>query len=158
MKKILIIALCIVILTGCSSDLYPSKETIFKYVNNNLSILEEITQDEIPKPALSEENKNYVAQKLSDNSIVEKVYCFSVENSSDIIFRFVCGGRGNVTSSIYVGFYYSPNNYPYAFQFEPCPLEEIEDGVYYWENEDRSRRFYTERIQENWFYYEMTWH
>ncbi len=62
---------------------------------------------------------------------------------------------GIVPASTYRGFYYSPENVPLGFQGAALEFKSVENG---WESEPypgSSIHEYTERITDNWFFYEV---
>ena len=64
-------------------------------------------------------------------------------------------GFGIVPASTYRGFYYSPENVPIGFQGAALEFRPVENG---WESKPypgSSIREYTERIADNWFFYEV---
>ena len=67
---------------------------------------------------------------------------------------FLCCGEGIDPDGVYYGFYYSPDDSPHNFEYEPQPLRKDDDG-YLWDQEEGNCCFYTERILPMYFYYEF---
>ena len=119
-----------------------SQEEIFAYVEENCKAL----NSAITAQMTAEELRN----TLGGNSIVERITFDAYEGN---IVNFSCGGKGNATNAIYIGFYYSPNDVPSVMEFFDIELQEIEPGVFEWKNKDGSHQLRTIRILPNWFYY-----
>ena len=60
-----------------------------------------------------------------------------------------------VPSSTYIGFYYSKNDTPAAFQNEKFDLKEIEKNKWDWK-EDGDNHGITIKIRDHWYYYEAS--
>ena len=101
----------------------------------------------------SKAGKQFIRDALGRDTIVRSVYRYQ-----DGVVDFYCGGAGNVSASIYSGFFYSENDEPHAFEFEnEAQFMQTSDGVYEWESPDSRHAFYAERILPGWFYYRMRW-
>lgn len=116
-----------------------SKDEIINVVNDNQDLLSQTTVD-IDKPnfELSFELKFKGVQRAWVNEESEK-YCAHIE--------FFCGGKG---MDDYYGFYYVEDDTPIGWEGEKYKL--IQSGAGW---RDEWDEYYTERIRENWFYYEM---
>lgn len=139
--KILIIGMLILFITsGCNSNKYNDYTTISKYVNENYNELYEVAQEYINgnKPEYKEEIKR-----------------ISVYNDDNTIVEFSTGGSGMVPSSTYIGFYYSENDTPAAFQNEKFDLKKIGKNKWEWK-EDGDNHGITIKIRDNWYYYEAS--
>lgn len=148
---VLMLAACL-FFSGCSDD-SVQKETIFEYVVKNINVLSAFPYSIYKSSTNYETEIPFIQDVLGQDTIVKSVYQY---DSS--ILGFYCGGTGIVTSSTYCGFYYSREDMPYAFEFESeAQFTQISDNVYEWQSEDRQRAVYTERIQPNWFWYQMIW-
>lgn len=67
---------------------------------------------------------------------------------------FFCYGFGIVPASSCKGFYYSPQDVPLGYQGSGQPL--TEDGTgWSWEEEAGDHRYYTEKICDKFYFYEM---
>ena len=148
MKKILcgcLIALGIFIVTClvlisllifALKDSYLSKEEIFDVVNKKYDvIMNDIEKDDFTK---SDRIKGITGIKKDDG-----------------VIAFSCGGRGNVASGVYYGFYYTEDDSP-KVSFLGYVLYDEEDlkpegnGYCF----DAYDYYYTEKIRDNFFYYE----
>lgn len=71
------------------------------------------------------------------------------------IIEFECIAEGLVTSSFQAGFYYAPDDEPtYVGWFLGSRLDELlEDGDGWSYSDGTDKRYYTERICENFYYY-----
>ena len=81
----------------------------------------------------------------------------SVHVEKDAYVEFYCGGSGLVPSSSYYGFYYSPDDLPLAVDVTVTENLRPEGNGFGWKQSgglDGDNWYYTERIMENWYYYE----
>ncbi|MBR4331536.1 MAG: hypothetical protein IKP72_02555 [Clostridia bacterium] len=69
-------------------------------------------------------------------------------------YEFYCGGAGIVPASSYYGFYYSPQDAPLAVDATQTENLSPVQGGYGWRETKGDNSYYTERIMENWYYYE----
>lgn len=76
----------------------------------------------------------------------------SFKTNAQLYIDYYCGGKGLSVSSSYYGFYYADNNQPDGWQHEVFQLTEYDNG---WRWQEDDNWYYTERIRDNWFYYEM---
>ena len=68
---------------------------------------------------------------------------------------FDCGGSGFGSSTNYCGFYYSPDDIPQLAGHMTSEDSLTTDGSGYgYRQPDGDNRYYTERIVNNWFYFE----
>ena len=139
----------------------PQQDEISLYVNSNYKLLENFPYHEIENfntinPGYAnnkkrDENKNKViTEYLGDKTIVQSVYAYSED-----ILQFYCGGKGMLRHSTYIGFYFSKEDVPYAFEFGDVALTEIALGVFEWQ--DDRHKIHTEKIRDNWYYYLLEW-
>jgi len=163
-KLVLIIIVLSFIFTSCRllkiCDNSVPRKVIFAYVNANYEFIEKFPYDKIEEfdklhaidsyQLRYDNEKKVIEEYFGDTKIVKSVYAYN-EN----ILQFYCGGKGMLDSSTYVGFYYSKDDKPYAFEFCGEELVEIEPDVYEWE--DRQHKICTEKIRDNWYYYIMEW-
>lgn len=70
---------------------------------------------------------------------------------------FDCGGKGFGSVMTYYGFYYTQDDLPIGWGGEDVDLAQNSTGWTLKESEDSDNIYYTERITDNWFYYEMSW-
>ena len=120
-----------------------SKLEIFDLVNENYGIIQEDIKENNFEDTLKIKGVQDVLNEDEDKWNV---------------LEFECGGRGFGSGTSYYGFYYSPDDSPYApFGGSTfCKSEElIMDGKGYSCKEEKGdNRYYTERIRENFYYYE----
>ena len=117
-----------------------SKKEIFELVNENYTvIIEDI-----------EENDFTDTGKIKG---IKEVY-----SDTDIIDVY-CGGKGMGSATSYYGFYYSADDLPKdawcGSNFGRTPDELIPDGKgFAIKNSNDDNYYYTEKIRENFYYYE----
>jgi hypothetical protein len=116
---------------------YDYKGYVFDYVNENKAALEQVAA------RLSASGEN--AREDFDGHTVN--YWHNAKKT-----EFSMYVKGMVTSGTYGGFYYSPQDKPLGFQGAPAAFTEQPDGTFTCERSDNTE--YTERITENWFWYE----
>ena len=152
MKKkvvfVLVSTLCVLSMMCCALLVQGtvSRQKIVNYVNKNYKLLEAFPYEEMPTGA--HEQEGFIRSYLGDNTIVK-----SVDSRNENVLDFFCGGSGLSTGSTYTGFFYSRDDTPCALVFDGCSLEEIETGIYEWQNYNGTHKIRIERIRENWFYY-----
>lgn len=105
------------------------EEKLHDYINENYKELEKIAIDQL-------EGKNVV--------IPENVEKMSVYNENYVEFA---------TSGL-VGFYYSKNDKPMAFENKEVDLIELGDNKYKWQDDYNSG--ITNKIRKHWYYYRVT--
>lgn len=69
--------------------------------------------------------------------------------------EFQTSAFGLVPSSTYSGFYYSPEDVPMGYQSVQVEFVESGDG-WLWEEPERDNRQYTEKIEDHWYWYEVS--
>jgi len=75
---------------------------------------------------------------------------------SRFFIDFDCGGTGFGSAMTYYGFYFTEDNLPIGWDGEEVDLQHKGDGWTYKEG-DSDNIYYTERIRDHWYYYEMHW-
>lgn len=151
---VLALSLCVFV-SGCLPDTRESRDTIFTYVYDNYKQLESFPYNELIKFGRWDDGyETFIREYLGNDTIVK-----SIDAYSEDIIDFYCGGWGLSVGSFYTGFYFSSNDTPTVFEFgDGSELDEIETGVFYWQDETRStRNIRTEKIRDNWYYYIMEW-
>jgi hypothetical protein len=110
---------------------YPSKTKIIAYVKNN--------QEQLLKVA--ESNEEFKSSMVED-----------VNRHYDVV-DFECGGKGMGSETYYCGFYYSKDDKPSTVWFAGDIII-FNDG---WSStaESGDNTYYTEKITDNWYFYEM---
>lgn len=142
------IVMCCFCLTGillnlCACDTLDnrlSKDDIFNLVKEN----ENLISDDI-------KNNNFDATKELDGIGEINLY--------DDIIEFSCGGAGFGPATAYCGFYYTEDDNMTAIWCAPeseADLEPYENGFLY-EQENGDNRYYTEKICDNFYYYEASY-
>ncbi len=121
------------------SDNSLSKKEIFKLVNDNYSI---ILEDIREKDFTDTEKLNGVQEVYSDTEIID----------------MYCGGSGFGSATSYYGFYYSPDGLPkdsWCGSGFGSPEQLVPDGNgFSIKYSDNDNCYYTEKIRENFYYYE----
>ena len=136
-KKVLLI---IVILLLCFF-LVPGKnhkEQVFKIVQDNQEVLQECVK-----------TNDYERAKKIDG--IEEVKYYQTGPYTE----FYCYGEGIVSSSVYYGFYYSPDDAPLGILYAAEEDLEPDEKDFSYETPDSDNWYYTERITKNWYYYEV---
>ena len=87
---------------------------------------------------------------------VLRVHNMAVPGYDDGVLQFLCIAEGIAPASFEAGFYYSPDDEPIliGWGLSPEPAELVEDGDGYSWTDGTDNRYYTERICENFYYYE----
>lgn len=70
------------------------------------------------------------------------------------VVEFLASARGLGSASQYSGFYYSPQNVPVGFQGAELELVAGDSG-WQWSESGGDNHYYTERIADNWYWFEM---
>jgi hypothetical protein len=136
-KKVLLI---IVILLLCFF-LVPGKnykKQVFKIVQDNQEVLQECVK-----------TNDYERAKKIDG--IEEVKYYQTGPYTE----FCCYGEGIVSSSVYYGFYYSPDDAPLGIVYAAEEDLEPDEKGFSYETPDSDNWYYTERITKNWYYYEV---
>ena len=137
MMKIAVIALLIVFLWNACGPFLMNQTMITGYVKLHAEELEATAQE-----------AGYAVQK--DGPIQISKYA----NRPDMV-EFSCWGKGLVPSSTYIGFYYSKNDEPIPFQGVMQELVESGRG-WVWQQPESDNHGYTEKIMDNWYYFEAS--
>jgi len=138
-KIALIVFICIIAIIQFRCSINSNKSKIKVIVNNNLDVLSEVI-----------ENNDYDKAYKIDG--IDKIRSYNLGNN-EVFIDFYCYGFGIAPSGIYYGFYYVSNDEPLGFQAERVKLER--DGVgWKWKQPKGDNYYYTEKIADNWYYYE----
>ena len=139
---LLLVAICLI---GCNKEEVNQRALINEYIKNNETTLIE-TASEI---MLSEEiNEKNIIKKLPKDIKICGIY---KSDQNDYIDFAV--DEGFTSSSHYYGFYYSPKDVPLAAGFEDKRLQEDGNG-YRIQEPDNEDWYYTEKIIDNFYFYE----
>ncbi len=137
-KGMLIVAVLLVVgivaFPSILNDL-PSKKRVFALVNENHALLWEAIWTNEYEKALAIKG-------------IQNVHVY------DDAIEFYCGGSGMGSQTRYRGFYYSADNTLSGLDFcRESGLSREEKGFSYYEK-DGDNSYYTEKIRDNFFYYE----
>ena len=134
----LIFVMFAVMMAGGNSDAL-SKDQIFSLVQDHHDFLLQCITDTDP-------------DRAKEVSGIQSVHI-----EKDVYVEFYCGGSGLVPSSSYYGFYYSPDDLPLAVDVTQTENLKAEGNGFGWKEPGGlggDNWYYTERIMENWYYYE----
>ena len=110
--------------------------------------------------SLVQDHHDFLLQCITDNEpdrAKEVTGIQSVRIEKDVYVEFYCGGSGLVPNSSYYGFYYSPDDLPLAVDVTRTENLKAEGNGFGWKEPGGlggDNWYYTERIMENWYYYE----
>ncbi len=138
LKKLWTVLLFVVMMAGGSSDAL-SKDQIFSLVQEHHDFLFRCITDNDP-------------DRAKEVTGIQEIHV-----EKDAYVEFYCGGSGLVPSSSYYGFYYSPDDLPLAVDVTVTENLRPEGNGFGWKQSgglDGDNWYYTERIMENWYYYE----
>ena len=132
-------ALCFVI--GIILLINPSaKHNVFRYVKNNNSELAAVAED-------------IIEDNITVNSKYKRWNIDYYAQSDVPVVEFTVKSFGIGSSSGYKGFYYSPDNMPVGFQgVETVFVQNGDRFEYSYEGDNAG---FTEKICENWYWFEM---
>lgn len=122
-----------------TGDDRADKEDIFDFVRENEDALRKAIE---AGDYSAFEHQGFIKDVSADESVVE----------------FSCGGAGVGSGTAYVGFYYTPDNNMTALWCAPSSADSLKpfDGGYMWTEENGDNQYYTEKIRENFYYYEAS--
>lgn len=143
-------------------------ETVKKMEIDNISIEKVPVYNIVVCGLINKENNN--DNFIPDNKNIYKIIIskvlykvFKIDDSIYAIERyyfetgrtyimFDCGYR---LSQGYFGFYYTEDNKPIGWKGQDVSFNQYKDRWIWKDPEDSERIYFTERIVDNWFYYEM---
>ena len=134
------------VLSGCAA------------IHHNVSIQDALSKDQIF--SLVQDHHDFLLQCIADNDPDRAKDVTGIQDihvEKDTYVEFYCGGSGLVPSSSYYGFYYSPDDLPLAVDVTVTENLRPEGNGFGWKQSggwDGDNWYYTERIMENWYYYE----
>lgn len=141
--RLLLSLAVLMIMPGCGiaiGDDRTDKEDIFEFVCE----MEEQLRNAIDEGDFSAfENQGFIKGIHVEETAVE----------------FNCGGAGFGPETAYIGFYFTPDDDMTAVWCAPSSadlLTPYEDG-FEWKEEKGDNRYYTQRICENFYYYEASY-
>lgn len=140
-KRPRVVIICIIAITILLIFIIKDtkKDKIIRLVNKNQEFLNECI-----------ENKTY--DKIYKINAIKSIAPYSIMDN-ELYIDFYCYGFGIAPSSTYYGFYYSSNDEPIGFQAAQIELEPDGKG-WVWQQPNGDNRYYTEKISDNWYYYE----
>lgn len=143
MKKTrLLLVITVSILTAVVSLHFnpKSKNQVFRYVQNN-------------HQQLTAEANRAIDEHLYLPYDYENFKVYYYPASEVQIVEFFVKGKGLASSSAYMGFYYSPDDIPSRWQGTGTVTQQEGNGWFYIEAGDNHG--YTEKICDNWYWYEF---
>lgn len=137
LKTVLIIFLLIVLFMNFNAPW----NRIIRLVKSNIDVLNQGVQT----------NQYHDASRIKG---IEEVRAKNTSNGRFYI-EYYCHGFGIAPASIYYGFYYHSVDEPVGYDGEIIPLKKDGKG-WSWQEPDGDNRYYTEKIFDNWYYYEVS--
>ena len=136
---VLVAFVCFIMWFANMIDNSLSKKEIIELVNENHSII------------LDDVNE----KEFSDTERIEGIQ--EIYNKTQIV-DFYCGGTGIGSATNYYGFYYSSDNNPKAVFagtiISETPNFQMEKNGFCIKNSNDDNYYYTEKIRDNFYYYE----
>ena len=145
----------LIVCKTANSDLYDRLGYVLIVSAFAGSVSDALSQDQIV--SLVQDHHDFLLQCITDNDperAKEVAGIQSVSIEKNHYAAFDCGGHGLIPSSSYYGFYYSPKDIPLAVDVTRSENLVPQGDGFGWEEPDGDNRYYTERIMENWYYYE----
>jgi hypothetical protein len=115
-------------------------------------VLVSLIDNDLEKKNMSEMIKSetlFKILKIEGINAIERYY----SDSGRICILFDCGSSG---LSYYYGFYYTQDNEPIGWQGEDVSFKKYKNRWIWKDPEDFNRTYITEKITDNWFYFQMT--
>ena len=137
------------ILSSCQNSLRQYDEVV-DYFNENKELFVGFPFEDAP-PALTNENKKYVKDYFGQDTIIIEYSLYDQKYGNFGIFT--CGVKGWGGNFEYNGLYFSETDKPYGLEFNGCPVEEREPGVYVFNYSDPSGYVWTKKLCDNWYYF-----
>ena len=160
-----------------------TKQEIIEVVDDNRDLLQEAADEIISRGCYSVYVSTAEKGELLDHPEIEGLYSIiSKDRDDDRVYEsidddvfdrvlgihgiefisfdpdfkeFGCGGSGFGPGTHYYGFYYAEDDVPAGIWGEDFDLTESGDGWIWEEGGSGDNRYYTEKILDNWYYYEM---
>lgn len=138
-KKLSALAFCLLLLGCCAGCADSQKQRAREVLVKNQNALTVLAEGILETGTIPEES--------------------SIPGVADISYlpgwvEFTVGGRGLVPSASYYGLYYSSENVPLSYQAAEMELAPEGRG-WSWREAAGDNRYYTEPLQDCWFYYAM---
>ena len=136
-KKFLFLILGIIALLFVRKYMFSPYKEISKYVAQNES-------------TLRRECEHYLEQDYVNK---EDAHVMGIYRGEHKIVQFFCSGKGIAPTSVYYGFYYSPDDIPVPYCNGNEDLQMVSEDEWTWEDiGDNGGRI--RKIRDNWYYYE----
>lgn len=155
------------LLLGGAFDNPPSKSKVMQLVINNKNTFDNaivyIKTLDKDVDTIEYTNKRLYSGKLSNgtyvktpvnNKTLEKIFTLEIEEIDiyDNSIEFFCGGADR---NYYSGIIYSDNGNPVGYQGDTS-MNLIKEGPgWEWKEKNGDDRYYCEKIEGNWYYYQM---
>lgn len=97
--------------------------------------------------------ENDIFQQVLNISGVMDIAKYTMRENNRFSVFFSCGGEGFGSATSYYGFYYTSDNRPAGCDGMNYELLQNPKG-WSWTQDNSDNTYYTERIIDNWFYYE----
>jgi hypothetical protein len=97
--------------------------------------------------------ENDIFQQVLNISGVMDIANYNMSENNRFAVFFSCGGEGFGSAASYYGFYYTADNRPVGCDEMDHELIQDPKG-WSWMQDNSDNTYYTERIIDNWFYYE----
>lgn len=156
-KKVLSLLMAVammVSLVGCSEEDIAGVFFLFLVATDD----DRAEKEEVFDFVLENEEELRKAIEDGDFSAFENQGIVKDIDPYETVVDFYCGGAGVGSGTSYVGFYYSPDNDVTAVWCAPSSISDLTpsgDG-YEWSETGGDNRYYTQRICENFWYYEAS--
>ena len=139
-------------LSGCS-DMFGGAILLFMTVTNDRA-----DKDVIFAFVCENEAELLQAIESGNFSAFENQGFIQTIDVTNTVVDFYCGGAGFGSSTSYVGFYYTPTNDMTAIWCAPASANSLRPSGsgFEWREENGDNRYYTEKICENFYYYEAS--
>lgn len=141
-RKIVIVAivLCAVFFLKWHNN--PERK-IFAMVEHNLEKYQEIAEQ-------------LINDEVKPNEVsVSGVEGVKIITGEHVLIDFYVTGFGLAPSSVYYGFYYSPEDLPMTYMDTAAELKECEPGVWKWQGGGDNKGI-VKKIADGWYYYEAS--
>lgn len=148
-QKIILILFAVLAVIMILGDLRNPERRIRAFVERNQKELEALAKSYLEDTAGANER----FQKEREEARYKGVEIDGMYTGEHPIVQFYHSGFGLVPSSVYYGFYYSPEDVPVPYINESFPLLQEEEDAWNWIGVgDNGGRI--ERITSCWYYYE----
>ena len=148
MRPAMAVLLTILSLAACGNWPTPEERVLAVFEEQKDTICEMI------KPYSTDDAVEW-GELENDLEGVLHVYAMKVRGHDKGVLQFVCVAEGIAPAGFVAGFYYSPDDEPLLIGWGLSgPSELVEDGEGYSWTDGTDNSYYTERICENFYYYQ----